>query len=110
MYGLSVLPNKKKRTNGRPNSLNLLVPSVERKLDGGKPFRGIAQSKGAALGNTLNDDLIKSLRLRTRKRISHFAWLRKQCYQVHDLKCAEIPFFLCIFHCFASVGVCYLEK
>lgn len=39
------------------------------------------------------------------KRISHFVWLRKQFYQVHDLKCAEISFSLFSFYCLASVDM-----
>lgn len=78
---------------------------MDKKLDGRKHFRGGAQSQGAALGNMLNDDLIKSLRLKSMKRISHFVWLRKQFYQVRNLECAEISFFLFSFHCLASVGM-----
>lgn len=88
-----------------PNPVNLLVPSVETKLDRRKHFQGSTQNNGTALGDVLNGDLIQLLRLKTMKRISHFVWLRKQFYQVHDPKCAEISLFLFSFHCPASVGM-----
>lgn len=75
-------------------------------MDGRKHFQGSTQNNGTALGDMLNGDLIQLLRLKTMKRISHFVWLRKQFYQVPDLKCAEISFFsLFSSHCPASVGV-----
>lgn len=88
-----------------PNPVNLLVPSVETELEGRKHFQGSTQNNGTALGDVLNGDLIQLLRLKTMKRISHFVWLRKQFYQVHDPKCAETSLFL-----FSFQWVCYLEK
>lgn len=77
---------------------------MEEKLDGRKQFWGSTQLNGVAPGDKLNGDLIKLLKLKTMKRISHFVWLRKQFYQVYDLKWGEIflPF---SFHCLASVNM-----
>lgn len=77
------------------------------KLDGRKHFRGSTQNNGAVLADMLNGDLIKLLRLKSMKRISHFVWLRKQFYQVRDLKCAEISFFSSSFFSFLFLLSCF---
>lgn len=98
MYVLVVMPNEIE-INKRYLILLIFL------LGGRKHFWGCAWSQGAALGNALKDDLTKSLRLKTMKRISHFVWLRKQFYQVQDLEGTEISFFLFSFHCLASVDM-----
>lgn len=76
---------------------------------GGKQFWRSTQHNGAALGDRLNGDLIKLLKLKTMKRISHIVWLRKLFYQVHDLKCGEISFYLSL-PCLASVNMLHGKK
>jgi hypothetical protein len=82
---------------------------VEKELDKRKQFGGSTQRNGAALGDKLNADPIKLLKLKTMKRISHFVWLRKQFYQVHNLKCNEISFYHSLFSVLLQ-WICYMEK
>lgn len=102
MYELVVMPNEIE-INKRYLILLIFLLGVR------KHFWGSAWSQGAALGNMLNDDLTKSLRLKTMKRISHFVWLRKQFYQVQDLECTKISFFFSLFTVLLQ-WICYLEK
>ena len=84
---------------------------MEKELDKRKQFWGSIQYNGAALGDKLNGDPIKLLKLKTMKRISHFVWLRKQFYQVHNLKCNEISFYvLCSLSCFSGYATWKKER
>ena len=82
---------------------------MEKELDKRKQFWGSIQYNGAALGDKLNGDPIKLLKLKTMKRISHFVWLRKQFYQVRNLKCNEISFY-CSLLSLASVAMLHGKR